>query len=330
MHRCLVVGPAWVGDMVMAQSLFITLKAQQPDLHLGVLAPSWSGPLLARMPQVDEVFDLPVKHNRLAIKPRWQAAKTIKQAHYDQAIVLQRSYKSALVPFFARIAKRTGYLGEQRYGLLNDIRSLNKQALPMNVQRFLALANDEGKLPNSLPKPSLQSNVADQKAVCAAFKLRGAPLLALCPGAEFGVAKQWPAQHYANVAMSKIAEGWQVVLLGSQADHNIAEEINKQCQQSAVNLAGKTSLTQVIDLLASADAVVSNDSGLMHIAAALSRPLVAVYGSSSPDFTPPLSANSHIAKLDLSCQPCFERNCPLKHLNCLNQLSPEAVLAHLA
>ncbi len=313
----------------MAQSLFTWLKQSNAVQFIGVLAPSWSEPILQRMPEVDEIIPLPTAHKQLNLKARWRVAKQIKAANYDRAIVLQRSLKSALVPFLAGIPKRTGYLGEQRYGLLNDIRSLDKVRLPMNVQRFLALAHPQGILPDEIPKPVLQSGFDEQRAVREVFKLGSSKFLALCPGAEFGVAKQWPARHYAEVAKAQIQQGLKVVLLGSNSDRAICSDINHLLQGAAHNLAGQTTLAQVIDLLAGADAVVSNDSGLMHIAAALNRPLVVVYGSTSPDFTPPLSASSTVVKLDLDCQPCFKRTCPLGHLNCLNQLGPNKVLERL-
>ena len=330
-RRCLVIGPSWVGDMVMAQSLFKRLKADQPGLYLAVLAPAWSQALLSRMPEVDEAIEMPVGHGQVQLGARWRLGRSLKARHFDQAIVLPGSLKSALVPFFAGIATRTGFVGEQRYGLLNDIRKLDKKALALNVERFLALGSPTHSLPDEIPKPGLEVDPQAQAAVRGRFSLReDQALLALCPGAEFGPAKQWPARHYAAVARSRLAQGWQVVLLGSAADSPICAEINAACEGGCKDLSGQTSLTEVIDVLSLCDAVVSNDSGLMHIAAALERPLVAIYGSSSPDFTPPLSANCQMLSLALDCQPCFKRECPLGHLNCLNLLDPERVLAALA
>lgn len=346
--RCLVVGPTWVGDMVMAQSLFIALKQRHRNCHLGVLATAGLAPLLQRMPQLDEVLILPVGHKQLNLKARWQVARRLKAKNYAQAIILQSSFKASLVPFWAGIPKRTGFLGEQRYGLLNDIRPLDKNHLPLNVQRFLALGNDngddngdeykdgQGVAADAIPPPALSSTKADQDAVRHKFQLGAGKMLALCPGAEFGAAKQWPARHYAEVAKAKLAQGWRIVLLGSASDapicqaiHRLLTEAGDKVDEQVGNLGGKTSLAEVIDLIASAEAVVANDSGLMHIAAALQRPLVAVYGASSPQFTPPLSSNSNIVKLDLPCQPCFRRQCPLGHLNCLNQLEAAQVLPYL-
>lgn len=317
--------------MVMAQSLYKRLKADAPDLYLAVLAPAWSEALLARMPQVDESIVMPVGHKQVQLGARWRLAQALKQKHFNQAIVLPGSLKSALIPFFAGIPTRTGFIGEQRYGLLNDWRKLDKIALPLNVERFLVLGSAEHLLPDEMPKPALQVDMDGQVAVQRNYSLdANRPLLALCPGAEFGPAKQWPAKHYASVARKKLDDGWQVALLGSAADNSICAEINVACEGLCQDLSGLTSLTEVIDILSLTDYVVSNDSGLMHIAAALERPLVAIYGSSSPDFTPPLSDNCHMLKMDLNCQPCFKRECPLGHSNCLYDLLPERVLAEIS
>lgn len=325
--RCLIIGPSWVGDMVMAQSLFIRLKTENPGLYLAVLAPAWSEAILSRMPQVDAAITMPVGHGQIQLGLRWRLARQIKQQKFDQAIVLPGSLKSALIPFFAKINKRTGFLGEQRYGLLNDHRQLDKIALPLNVERFLVLGSDAHQLPVDIPKPALQIDKTGQIEVRDKFSLSSKlPLLALCPGAEFGPSKQWPANHYASVATQKLKQGWQVALLGSKADQSVCAQINELADLQCVDMSGQTSLTEVIDVLSLANYVVSNDSGLMHIAAALARPLAAIYGSSSPDFTPPLSENCHKIQLDLDCQPCFKRDCPLGHTNCLKTLKPEHVL----
>ncbi len=328
--RCLIVGPSWVGDMVMAQSLFTRLKADNPALYLAVLAPAWSEALLARMPEVDESIVMPVGHKQVQLGERWRLARKIKTMNFDHAIVLPGSLKSALIPFFAGISRRTGFVGEQRYGLLNDIRKLDKATLTLNVERFLVLGSPEHQLPDKIPKPALRLDTKSQLAVREKFSLSAdKSLLALCPGAEFGPAKQWPAKHYARVAAEKLSQGWQIALLGSQADKGICAEINTACEGACNDLSGSTSLTEAIDILSLTDYVVSNDSGLMHIAAALERPLVAIYGSSSPAFTPPLSDNCQKLQLNLDCQPCFKRECPLEHLDCLYKLLPAAVLASM-
>jgi heptosyltransferase-2 len=335
-QNILVVGPSWVGDMVMAQTLFSDLRRQYPDCQIDVLAPDWSRPLLERMPEVRAALTLPFGHGDLRLRERKQLGRELT-GHYDQAIVLPNSLKSALIPWWGRIPKRTGWRGEMRYGLLNDLRALDKQRYPLMVQRFVALARDAGApVPQrgEIKPPLLQvsTNGGDRAMMDLGLK-RNLPVLALCPGAEFGPSKRWPEQYYAEVAAERLNAGWQVWIFGSPNDQAVAELIREQLPEKKRHrvqvLAGRTTLAEAVDLMAMVDAVVSNDSGLMHIAAALHRPLVAVYGSTSPDFTPPLNEQVEIVRLGLECSPCFQRECPLGHLNCLKQLEPPLVTAAL-
>ncbi len=329
MSAILVVGPSWVGDMVMAQSLFKTLKQRSPESPIDVLAPAWSEALTTRMPEVRLSIVMPLGHGQLQLRERYRLGRELRAAGYGQAIVLPNSWKSALIPFFAGIPRRTGYLGEARWGLLNDARSLDKLALPMTVQRFVALGIEPGQpLAKSQPTPALtvtQSSVT-QAAQRLQLEIDPRPILALCPGAEFGAAKRWPQEYYAEVAKSLIARGWQVWLFGSDKDTAITDAINRETGAACSDLAGRTTLAEAVDLLSLVTLVVSNDSGLMHVAAALGRKLIAIYGSSDPGFTPPLSDTARILRLGLECSPCFQRECPLGHLKCLRELSPERVL----
>lgn len=330
----LIVGPSWVGDMVMAQTLFACLKQRHPGCAIDVLAPDWSRPILERMPEVRQAIGFPVGHGVLDLKTRRDIARRLR-GQYDQAILLPNSLKSALVPFLARIPQRTGWLGELRYGLLNDHRKLDKARYPLMIERFMALAFEPGaELPQPYPRPALVVESSSREAALARFGLQlDRPVLALCPGAEFGEAKRWPSEHYAAVAEAKIRQGWQVWLFGSKNDHPVGEAIREELEpglmEESVNLSGQTSLAEAIDLLSCADAVVSNDSGLMHVAAALGRPLVAVYGSTSPGFTPPLAEQVESVRLGLDCSPCFERTCRFGHYNCLRDLPPVQVIAAL-
>jgi len=328
----LVVGPSWVGDMVMAQSLFRALKAKAPDTLIDVLAPGWSLPLLERMPEVRAGLEMPLGHGRLELGRRWKLGRSLR-GRYRQAILLPNSWKSAIVPWAARIPLRTGWLGEMRYALLNDIRKLDKTLLTMTVQRFVALAEapDYAGVPPVLP-PKLAVKSEDVQQALAALQLDkppGQPLLALCPGAEYGDAKRWPAAHYGGLARRYVENGWQVWLFGSDKDRPVCDNIAAVAGGGCENLAGRTTMAQAVDLLSLADAVVSNDSGLMHVAAALERPLVAVYGSSDPGFTPPLNARHEVLSLGLECSPCFRRECPLGHLRCLQDISIDQVQASL-
>ena len=326
--KILVIGPSWVGDMVMAQSLFITLKQQYPDSLIDVLAPVWSLALLERMPEVNQAISMPLGHGQFDLAGRFRLGRQLAQNAYDLAVVLPNSWKSALIPWFAGIPLRRGYIGECRWGLLNQARKLNKQLLTMTVQRFVALGlSDNQALPPHYSAPRLSISSQQQQLVKDTFQLDSSkPILALCPGAEYGPAKRWPVEHFAELARQVISQGWQVWLLGSEKDRPVAEQIAHFAGEGCRNFAGVTSLGQAVDLLSLADHVVSNDSGLMHVAAALDKPLVALYGSSDPGFTPPLSAAAKILNQQLSCSPCFKRECPLGHTQCLTGISPERVM----
>jgi len=336
--KILVVGPSWVGDMVMAQSLFIALKAGDPACQIDVLAPAWTFPLLDRMPEVTRSITMPLTHGQFGLTDRIRLGRQLRSEAYTRAIVLPNSWKSALVPFFANIPVRTGYIGECRWGLLNDARRLDKQKLTMTVQRFVALALPKNAAqPPAYPIPSIPIDPERQAAVSEAFQIQtGGNILALCPGAEYGPAKRWPTEHFAELARKKIAEGWQVWLFGSEKDRAVTGEINQKTGGLCVDFAGRTQLDQALDLLSLATAVVSNDSGLMHLAAALDKPLIAVYGSSDPGFTPPLHTKAQVVSLHLDCAPCFKRTCPLypeghpEHARCLSGIGPERILALLA
>ncbi|WCE08237.1 lipopolysaccharide heptosyltransferase II [Pseudomonas sp. JBR1] len=326
----LIIGPSWVGDMVMAQTLFVCLKRQHPDCQIDVLAPEWSRPLLERMPEVRAALSFPLGHGAFELATRRRIGQELR-GRYDQAILLPNSLKSALVPYFAGIPQRTGWRGEMRFGLLNDIRTLDKARYPLMIERFMALAYPSGaELPKPYPEPRLVIDPASRDAALERFGLTlDRPVLALCPGAEFGEAKRWPAEHYAAVADARLRQGWQVWLFGSQKDAPGGEEIREWVtpgfEEDVYNLAGRTSLAEAIDLLSCASAVISNDSGLMHVAAALDRPLVAVYGSTSPGFTPPLASQVEVVRLGLECSPCFDRTCRFGHYDCLRLLQPSLV-----
>lgn len=329
----LVVGPSWVGDMVMSQVLYKHLRQSQPGCLIDVLAPAWSRPLLQRMPEVRRAITMPLGHGEFGLGRRRALGHKLRAESYDRAIVLPNSLKSSLVPWFARIPVRTGWRGEMRYGLLNDLRVLDAQTLPLMVQRFLALGMSPGAdLPEQLPSPGLQVDPDSARLTGREFGLDAdAPVLALCPGAEFGAAKRWPTDYYAELARCYLHKGWQVALFGSANDRQVCADIYRDCDSAAAchDLAGQTSLDQAVELLSLSRAVVSNDSGLMHIVAALGRPLLAIYGATSPAFTPPLSNAARVLQSDIDCAPCFERDCPLGHHRCMVDTAPPRVLEHL-
>lgn len=326
--KILIIAPSWIGDSIMAEPLYRRLHELHPALELHVFAPTWILPTLSRMSTVNQTHLNPFGHGTLRLIERYKLARALARQQFDQAIVLPNSFKSALIPFFARIPKRTGFVGESRRSILNDTILLNEHALPRMVQRFYALADTANTTtPNcEIPYPRLNSDPQAQKQILEQLKLdTSKKIIAFCPGAEYGPAKRWPAEHFATLAKKFAKKGFNIWLFGSAKDTEIAATINRLSDHVCINLCGKTSLVQAIDLLALSTLVICNDSGLMHIAAALNRPLIALYGSSSPDFTPPLSNQAKICSINLVCSPCFERNCPLKHTHCLTQMLPEQI-----
>lgn len=277
---------------------------------------------------------LPVNHGQFGLAARFKLGRKLRSEGYSHTIILPNSWKSALVPFFAGIPKRTGFIGEFRWGLLNDVRKLNKSKLTMTVQRFVALGlPDKPGSGLNFQYPRIAWDKDGQQAVIQKFGLNlPAKILALCPGAEYGPSKRWPAHHFAEVANVKLNQGWQVWLMGSGKDKPAAEEINRLTAGKCLDFIGKTSLIEVIDLLSLADSVVANDSGLMHLAAALQKKVIALYGSTSPIMAPPLSDNAEIISLNLECSPCRERVCPLYpedhpgHTKCLTGIKPGRII----
>lgn len=334
--KILVVGPSWVGDMCMAQVLFKMLKKRYPEALIDVLAPAWTQAMIDRMPEVRKAISLPFGHGEFQFRKRIAFGKSLKQEGYDWSIVLPNSWKSAVIPWAADIPRRTGWLGEVRYGLLNDYKKLVKSDYPLMIQRFAALVDfTDSCIPkDELPVPHMIADTENQQKLMKALGLNlDKPVLALCPGAEYGITKIWPAEKVADVATHYLKQGWAVWVLGSPNDQQIAQDIQSRIQEehdAFHNLVGKTKLADAVDLLAAAEQVVANDSGLMHIASALNRKVVAIYGSTSPRFTPPLGDQTSLVQLkDLYCAPCFKRTCKEGHLRCLNDIQPVEVISTL-
>lgn len=319
----LIVGPSWVGDMVMAGSLFRLLAAREAVID--VLAPGWSLPILARIPTVRTGIEMPVGHGEFGLGRRRRLGRSLTRAGYDHAIVLPRSLKSALVPWFARIPRRTGFRGEVRFGLINDMRPFDRGELDQTAKRFAALGLEPGEpLPSELPEPVLFPDATSLNAVISRLGLsRDRPVCAMMPGAEYGPAKCWPIEYYTTLAGELTRSGVAVWVLGGDKDREAGERIAKG---GASNLCGATSLAEVVDLLSASRVAVTNDSGLMHVAAAVGSHVIALYGSTTPQFTPPLTDKATVVYLDLECSPCFERQCPLHHFRCMKDMRPADVL----
>ncbi len=311
--------------MVMAQALFKLLKAAEPERILDVLAPAWSLPIVARMPEVRNGIASETGHGELGFGKRRRIAKTLAGHGYEHAIVMPRSFKSALIPWIAGIPKRTGFRGEARFGLINDVRKLDRTVLDQTVKRFIVLGIDEGQALPAAPQPALRIDEEHRAGLKKRLSLDTTrPVIAMMPGAEYGPAKCWPLHYFAELATGLERCGYAVWVMGSVKDAAAGDAIGSS--NAVVNLCGKTELEDVIDLLSLCEQAVSNDSGLMHVAAAVGLHVHGIYGSSSPNFTPPLTERRDIHYLGLDCSPCFERECPLGHLNCLNDIRPATIL----
>jgi len=326
--KILIVAPAWVGDMVMAQSLFKQCLKDNPDAVIDVVAPEWSLPLLHRMSEVRQAVPLPVGHGQLKFFKRLSIGRSLIAEGYDRAIVIPRTWKSALIPFFARIPRRTGFRGEFRCGLLTDVRNLDKTLLDQTVLRYLYLGEpaETGKKPAYVPHPALSVNAENQAALISRLNLDlSQPVICFFPGAAYGPAKQWPIEYFRQLGEMLISAGYQVWIMGSANEQAIGDQIAASMGAWGINLCGRTTLIDTIDLMALAACAVTNDSGLMHVAAAVNLPLQAIYGSSTPAYTPPLSTKARIHYLGIECSPCFKRKCPYGHYNCLYGIFPEQV-----
>lgn len=331
--RSLVISPNWIGDAVMAQPLLRALKELDPARRIDVLAPSWVAPVWRAVDEVDDVLETPFRHGKLQLRERYRFARQLSGLGYEDAYILPNTLKYALIPWLAGIPKRVGYKGEMRYGLINvmhhDDAGHPRPMLPF----YAALAAPVSpRAPERVPVPALLTSAAQKAAALASVGLAAnTQILAFAPGAEFGPAKRWPAGQFAALARQVQASHPQltVVLLGSPKDGPVCEEI-VAAAPGVLNLAGSTSLSDAIGLLASAVALVTNDSGLMHIACALGRPVLALYGPTDPRHTPPLSDKASVLWLHLDCAPCQQRICPLGHQNCMKMLTVEMAWKELA
>ena len=324
-ERILIVAPSWVGDAILSEPLVAVLREPLEEPIVDVLAPPWCAPIYQRMRGIRHVIDNTLGHRELGIGKRRLLAASLREHAYTRVFVLPNSFKSAIVPWVARIPHRTGYVGEARGLLLTDTRRLDRKAYPRLVDRFVALAAKPGELLPTTSAPVLVPNAGNAAEAIRALGLATRrPVAILCPGAEYGPAKRWPTEHFAALARRLIDSGYAVWIIGSPNDQLAADPLAAMVPEIR-NACGRTDLGTAIDLLAGASVVVSNDSGLMHAAAAVGVPLVALFGSSSPEYTPPLSPLARVARIDIVCSPCFQRVCPLGHFKCMRELSPNVV-----
>ena len=332
--KILIVSPSWIGDAVMAQCLFKIIKQEQPDCRLEVLAPRWPLPLFSRMKEINSSILSPFEHGELNIKGRYNLGIAIRSKKFDRAIVMTNSYKSALVPFFARIPERSGWIGELRYGLINDVRKDNSKYTQLMIERFSALFLDSKDISvRNIPLPSLTADEKNTDKILSANNInRSNKTIVFCPGAEFGMVKRWPTYRFSVVVQHYLNLGWNAILLGSKKDSNIATEIIEPLAKNhsgLFDLTGKTSIQDALDILSVSDLALTNDSGLMHVAAAVGTPLVALYGPTSPEYTPPLGPLCKVIKKNSGFSKTRVGDRHDGYHSSLFEISPEEVIETL-
>ena len=333
MAKILIIAPNWIGDAVMTEPLITQLKKNHPDSLIDVIATPWVASVMRAIPAINEVIIGDFKHGLLQWAERKQLAKQLKLLGYTHAYVLPNSFKSALIPWLAKIPNRIGYKGEMRWRLITaPLDNPSRSNRPSMSSHYFALSGHQAK---DTPQPKLELPKLFLNEMKEKLQLIQShdKLFILCPGAEYGPAKQWPVEHFGKLAQMLIEQNSKalVLILGSKKESSLADEIAKlsNSNNQVINWCGQTTLDEAMACIAVADKVISNDSGLMHIAAAFRRPQVAIFGSSDPRHTPPLSPEAKVHWLQLECSPCFKRTCPLGHLKCLVDIQPQDVLNSL-
>jgi heptosyltransferase-2 len=323
----LIVPYLWIGDFVRCHSVVKLLRQRFPDRPVDMLSSTLCKPLTDYMPGLRQAIVVDLPRNRLALAQQSALANRLKGEDYGTALIMPRTWKSALAPYLAGIPERTGFVGEVRFFLLNDLR-YGERTLPRMIDRCAALALPSGTAPpQAWPVPELNVSRDEVEAWRKKRGLNGDDhrVVALAPGAV-GPSKRWPTAAYAALARSLIADGFAVWVLGGPDEKALAAEIVGDTP--ARDLTGND-LRDAILALASAAAAVSNDSGLLHVAAALGTPSIGIFGPTSPWHWAPLNPLAGIieTETELACRPCHKPVCRLIHHRCMRDIAPEQVLA---
>ena len=322
-QKLLIIPQNWLGDIVMSQTLLKKIKSNNPKTSIDILVNSSLKNLVERMPEINKVIILDCSHRELGLFKRLRLAKEIKKSSYDRSIVLSRSLKSSLIPYFAKIPIRTGELGELRYLFINDLKEFSKESRRKTASRYISMYSDNNEELSENYYPSLDSNSENIKNLSEKYDLKkDKKVIIFAPGAAFGPSKMWPVNKFRELG-KKLNNDFKILILGSNNEKSIGNDI--VTNKNMVNLCGKTSIADAVDLMHISKFCVSNDSGLMHLAAATNTKSISIYGSTSPDFTPPLTKNKDIHYKGMSCSPCFEKKCKYGHYNCLVDIHSDDV-----
>ena len=315
--KILIIAPAWIGDLIISASFIKALKKNR-DYSIDIIVNSNLLNLANLIPGIRKVIASETEHGRLSLIHRIKKGLSLRSEQYDECYILTNSYKSAIIPLIARIKKRISYLGEFRYGLINIIKQPIERNLGM-VNRYLNLI-DQKHTDTVNPVLNIKTN---KESIFKKFKFDG-KYIVFCPDAEYGPAKRWPTNKWLNLAKD-LSQHYNVIVVG--LDISISHAFRPLESDKIINLIGKTNLVEVMEIIALSEGVISNDSGLMHVSASLDKKIIALYGSSSPTYTPPLISKEKrdIIYKNLDCSPCFKRVCPLGHTKCLNDIKVDEV-----
>jgi heptosyltransferase-2 len=315
--KILIIAPAWIGDLVMSSVLIKALKNNQNN-SIDILVNSNLISLANLIPGIRKVIASETEHGKLSLIYRIKKGLSLRSEQYNECYILTNSFKSAIIPLIARIKKRISYLGEYRYGLINIIKQPIERNLGM-VNRYLNLIDQKY---SDVANPVFNINT-NKESVFNKFKFEG-KYIVFCPDAEYGPAKRWPTDKWLDLA-TELSQHYKVIIVG--LDISISEEFKPLESDKIINLIGKTNLVEVMKIIALSEGVISNDSGLMHVSASLDKKIIALYGSSSPTYTPPLISKEkrEIIYKNLDCSPCFKRVCPLGHTKCLNDIKVDEI-----
>ena len=324
--RILVVSDFSVGDIVMNHTLLRLLKQHEPGLEIDVIAPPMAQGLIERMPEVRKHFPLDVRSTRLLSREWLNACSDLRGEGYQQAILIPRSTSAAWLILFSKIKIRTGFK-QVRPGLINDQRG----GRPGNFhQKTTDLLPKEMPVPDHLPYPHLQTHEKEVAETASRFgmDISNKPLIVLAPGASRWGTKKWPIEYFSQLS-GMLIEKYHVCVMGGEQEFALGRVISAEHPQDITNLCGKSSISEAVDVIAAAECVVANDSGLMHVAAAVGTPIVGIYGPTSPEAYPPLSDSKEICWENTLCSPCYMNQCPYGHHACMKEITPQQVLSRI-
>lgn len=325
--KILIRSTNWIGDAVMTTPAVRSIRENFPDSHIYVLVNPWVSDIFSNSPYVDEIIYYDKKEKHKGLTGMWRLARELGKKKFAMAILLQNAFEAALICKMAGIPVRVGYNRDCRGLLLTHPISVRKDIKKVHqVHYYQGILADLGL---ACGPDELFLNVADSDRQWAIDKLKtseiNGPIIGINPGAAYGPAKRWPAKKYGRLAAKLVAEeGAIIIVFGTEADREAAQTIKDCVAGQIINLCGKTTLSQAIAMIEKCDCFVTNDSGLMHVAAALKTPLAAIFGSTDHIATGPFSNNAVIIRKDIACSPCMKTHCSTG-FECMMQISAEEV-----